>query len=828
MKKSILTVLGAIATLTLPVSCSDEFGADNVNGKGRISPLVDINTETVTSRSTSPESRATASRAVEVTVADLSLRLTKTDGSYSGEWPMAEFPIEQEFGVGEYTLEAFYGDPTVQGFDLPAYSGSQTITVKDGETTTPSITATLANAMVTMKYTDAFINYMADYGSSVNGIEYGKTEERAVYVTPGDVEIKVSVKKPNGLGAEFTLDNVKAEARHHYTVTVDVNNGGVGDATLNVTFDDMMSTEEIEIDLSDKVLSSPAPVITPKGYNPATTIDVVTGSPTDLNLSMNLVAMAGLRNVNLKTKSTSLQRQGWPEEIDLMAADENTKAKLTELGLDVVGLWKTPGEMAVINLSKVVEHIRTVAGDDNITEFTVTVKDKLMRQTDETVLRLNVEDVMMDLKATTGEFYEPGSPLNVILGFNGPGSYIKDKIQMEYFNSNAGVWSNMTINSVSEGRSRTMLDYTINVNTPALNEAIRIRARYENSVSNEITVEMAPFELVVSELNVFSKHAYGQLRGTGSNPTPSLAETTILLKAGNGQFSEVNPVSENGYLKFENLTPNTLYTAKAIKDGISSRIITFTTEGATDVPNGNMESWYTFVPSGTCWWQVDYPGADTNTPWGTMNLLTTSEGGTNAGASACGYSAKSGTTFADGNGGGQCALIQTVGWGKGNTAWLGRVNGTSGGLAGGACQHFTPGELYLGHYDASSQKAVYDGLVASSRPSSLRFSYKYEPKNNADWGVAEIHVLAADGTIIAEQVVNLTAQSEFTTRNMQLNYPMGSKKAVRVQVMFKSCGNSDCLAINNNNMDCPPSANASTDRGYIGSKLYIDDIQLIY
>lgn len=826
MKKTILTVLGALAALSLPVSCSEDFG-DNINGNGRIIPTTDINTETIVSRSTSPESRANASRAIEVTVADLSLRLTKTDGSFSGEWPLADFPSDKDFSVGEYSLEAFYGDPAQQGFDMPAYSGSQTVIVKDGETATPAVTATLANAMVTIKYTDAFVGYMADYGATVNGIEYTKTEERAVYVTPGDVEIKINVKKPNGLGAEFTLDNVNTEARHHYTVTVDVNNGGVGDAKLNITFDDMMDTEEVEIDLSDKVLSSPAPVITPKGFTDGSTIDVVTGMSTDMNLSMNLVAMAGIRNVVLKTKSTSLLRQGWPEEIDLMNADGATQAKLNDLGLDVLGLWKTPGEMAVLTFSDVVKYIRTVANDDNITEFTVTLKDKLMRESDPVTIRLNVEDVLMDLKPS-GEYLEPGSALNVVLGFNGPGTYIKDNIEMEYFNETSGVWNKLKINSVSEGRSRTMLDYTVNISTPAIDAALRLRARYGNSVSNEITVEMAPFELTVSELNVFSKYAFGVLKGTGSHAAPAVSDVTFLLKTENTDFAEVTPSVEGGYVKFSNLAPNTVYTARVKKDDILSRSVTFTTENATDVPNGDMETWYTYKPSGTCWWQVDYPGEDANAVWGTMNLLTTSEGGTSAGASACGYSSKSGTTSDEGNGGGKCALIQTVGWGKGNTAWLGRVNGTSGGLAGGACQHFTAGELYLGHYDATSQKAVYDGLVASSRPSSLQFTYKYTPKNSADWGVAEVHVLAADGSVIAEQVVNLTAQSDFTPKTLQLNYPMGSKKAVRVQVMFKSCGNQDCLAINNNNMDCPPSANASTDKGYIGSKLYVDDIQLIY
>ena len=149
-----------------------------------------------------------------------------------------------------------------------------------------------------------------------------------------------------------------------------------------------------------------------------------------------------------------------------------------------------------------------------------------------------------------------------------------------------------------------------------------------------------------------------------------------------------------------------------------------------------MEEWSVGEKHGKGWWQVDYPSAtaDKSGPWATMNLLTTSEKSytTSASAPACGYCSKSGTTpvsGADAFEGSTGALIQSVGWGSGNTAfslfgnWLGK------------CEHTTFGELYLGDYNHDpTRNDDYSGFEFTSRPKSMTFYTKYAPKNGADFG----------------------------------------------------------------------------------------------
>lgn len=812
--------IGAIAGSSLLLSCSDDWGTA-ANGSGRIVPTVDLDREMITSRSTDPTSRALQSRATDLTAADLSIRLTKTDGTGGMEWPkLSDFPVEKEFGVGQYKLEAFYGDEDEQGFDCPSYYGSQTITVEDGKTTNPTLTASMSKSMVTVKYTESFMNYMADWGAKVNGIEYVKGEDRAVYVTPGDVTVRINVTKPNGLGAEFTLDKVEAKAKYHYTITVDVNNGGVGDGLLNITFDDMMETEDITIDLSDELLSSPAPEIKAKGFESNTAVDVVSGIAAE-NVSMSLVAMANLSAVKMTTASPSLIKQGWPSEIELMSADEFTQAKLKELGLEVLGLWKNPGQMAVIDFSQVPVHS---SGDEEAT-FTLTVKDQLMRESDATTLTFNIEKAAIEL-VSADNFYQSNMPVNVVIGFNGGQKVLKENIKIEYKNPVSGRWNELAISNVSEGRSRAMLDYTVTVTAPNMESTLTIRANYQGNVSNEISID--PYIVTADEKDTYSTYAFVRVVGVA---TP---EVKVNITK-DGDSAEQKTVSiENGFIKLESLEPATHYTVEVAPEGMDVKTVELTTENATQLENGMLEDgWSATATNNNRDWSLF-----TVSGWSTMNELTTSKGGNYVSilgavtsVAGAGYVAMSGTQNTnDAAEGSTAALIQTVGWGASNGLG-GRSGLTTYTLK---CENSTAGELYLGHWDEDNETAVYDGMEISSRPAALKFSYKYEPKNAADWGVAEVHVLAADNSVIAEKTFTINEQSEYVEKELTLDYPKSAKKAARIQVRFKSSGNAECLYTGSDKNQLqlyytyPTNTPVKTKEGFIGSKLYVDAIQLIY
>ena len=250
MKKEMLSGLTAVAAGILIAGCSDTFNP-NSSQNGRIYACVDLDTEVINSAgsSNSPSRQATA-----VTASQLAIDLNSDDGRVSRHWDSLDlFPADEDFPTGAYTMEASYGAATDQGYDKPYYHGSARLNVKESETTPVSITATLANAMVSVTFTDNFRKFFQEYTPQL--ITAGDTRiaydrEEPCYVTPGAVTLQLDVTKFTGSTATLTPKTFTAEPCHHYRLTVDVD-AQAGEGQPILKYDEMLATEDVIIDLSD-------------------------------------------------------------------------------------------------------------------------------------------------------------------------------------------------------------------------------------------------------------------------------------------------------------------------------------------------------------------------------------------------------------------------------------------------------------------------------------------------------------------------------------------------------------------------------------------------
>jgi len=82
-----------------------------------------------------------------------------------------------------------------------------------------------------------------------------------------------------------------------------------------------------------------------------------------------------------------------------------------------------------------------------------------------------------------------------------------------------------------------------------------------------------------------------------------------------------------------------------------------------------------------------------------------------------------------------------------------------------------------------------------------------------------------DQTLVKKEE-KLYSQSSYVVKEIRLDYSLASK-AAKIYMKFKSSGNSECWEINSTNLTPPPAMNLS-DGEYVGSQLYIDDVELIY
>lgn len=354
MKKTVTLFACSLALLGLG-SCANEDNPALGQGEGAISLSLSTDGTVVDAV---PATRA--SQATKVPDAsELAITMTKSDGTYSKTWAsVADFPAEQPLKIGSYKITATYGNETDEGFDAPYYYGETNVVVEEGKTTEASVRAQLGNSMVSISYTDEFKNYFAQYSSQVHSeggdfITFVSDETRPAYVRPGKVNLTLSITKSNGVHADIQPAEFEALARHHYHITLDVNNGQTGEGVLKITFDDSVVGEDVDVDLSDDVLSAPAPVVNASGFTPGTAYETMELAAASEPLRMTASAAGGIKSVTLTTQSDPLLAKGFPAEIDLMAATPAQQALLQTLGLDVKGLWKNPDKLAVIDFTNV-------------------------------------------------------------------------------------------------------------------------------------------------------------------------------------------------------------------------------------------------------------------------------------------------------------------------------------------------------------------------------------------------------------------------------------------------------------------------------------------
>lgn len=324
------------------------------------------------------------------------------------------------------------------------------------------------------------------------------------------------------------------------------------------------------------------------------------------------------------------------------------------------------------------------------------------------------------------------------------------------------------------------------------------------------------FNLVVYPGNTWTKQFTANTQIIHGNADVIREGMTFEYKAG-----ETNWISSRDSL-ITGLTPGTNYQVR-LKYGKHYKETNVATYPIIELENGDMEHWTKEGPANNnTYWYVMYPWneEDEKKYWNTINLTTTQDGEIRNSSwdlfppyTWTTYVANSGTISVTDSHSGNAALIRTVGWGSGSTA------------AGDASdiKHVTPGELYLGSYDLSSHLPVY-GIEYKSRPTNVKFWCKYEPKSS-DLMIAQIIIMDANGETIGSASVpenESGAIANWTEKTLDIQYTDLEKEPSKMYILFKSGSLTDT-----NVMDKPSFGNLS-DGESVGSKLYIDDVELIY
>ncbi|MCM1005184.1 MAG: DUF4493 domain-containing protein [Prevotella sp.] len=811
--KKMLCLVGSAAALLLP-GCASDTADDIAAGKGKIVLQVGIDgnvTDVV------PATRASQASVVPQ-ASELNIRLAKADGSYAESWgSIEEFPKDKEFPQGAYSLEVFYGSPEFEGFEKPYYYGVSDVAVEDGKVSEASVTATLANCMVSIDYTDAFKSFFAEYSTQthVEGgdyISFMSDETRPAYMRTGKTTVTVSVTKQNGLSASIEAADFEADARHHYHITLDVNNGQTGQGEIVVKFDDSIVTEDVTIDVSDQAMLTPAPVVTPSGFVHNSPVAADEYAPMNTT-QMTVNAPAGISKVTLTCQSPYLQSKGFPSEIELMSMTEAQRALLESFGLQLVGFKKTD-KFAVIDFSNVTEHI---SGTGSHT-FTVVTKDKYSKVNDPVTLMINTRTVNTHIISVPDIFIDDTQTVMNVNSDAANFANCKVGVQVE----NEGVWSSVPFKLTDKGEG----NYALSFNVPDEAQDYPVRLTISGNVVGSATLHKVGVAVSANEADVWATHADVSIRKNVNTP---LSELSFFVSTDGNTYSRVNATANvDGTVTVNGLTPGTKYYIKGTDNGElanSLNTLSVSTETALQPQNGNMDSW----GKDSGWskksaWVGNtiykyWPGLADNEYWATRNNLTTCK---DFGATSCWYNCYSGTYDAAGINGTKCAEICTVGWSRNQlNSWVDDNP-----------KYTSAGYLFMGthtYIHSTDTETFSYGRPFASRPAGLKFMYKFKSVNSESFKAYVVVENRNNGKVTElgrGEIVSNQDKTAFTQATVKINYTNKKLKATHAYVVFVSS-----TADNPTTVKVQGSIGTFqgySDSRYTGNVLNVDNIEFTY
>ena len=270
------------------------------------------------------------------------------------------------------------------------------------------------------------------------------------------------------------------------------------------------------------------------------------------------------------------------------------------------------------------------------------------------------------------------------------------------------------------------------------------------------------------------------------------------------------------------------YKVRALYRGaISSNEVTATLETPAQLPNSDMEEWqsvklgktsifggradfYDFLP---------YKSGESDIWWATIN-----ERSRDYSVSRIKITSAPCVSYTDDSsivhGGSKSALIYTSGHG-GSYASTVDIIYPEGAFAG---------SLFIGKYKWSDGKEQLDpGHAFSKRPTSLVFWYKYIPKNTDSFKVyAELkngNDIIASGTYIPTAI---SSETEWVKIELPLVYVDTPNVATDIFVQFLSTEKTSFVASDFDKKKKVSFPNMPNWEVHMGSRLYIDDISLVY
>lgn len=145
--------------------------------------------------------------------------------------------------VGKYIIKAASNgfDGKASGFDIPYYTGADTVVIQEGEELNRKLVCTLANVKVTVKFDAEFVSKFKSVEAQVGDtlgtytpVTFTATETRSAYFPVTSLYSEITVVNNNGVQNKLKNKFTDVKARDHYILNYKLAESGKGNVTVTV------------------------------------------------------------------------------------------------------------------------------------------------------------------------------------------------------------------------------------------------------------------------------------------------------------------------------------------------------------------------------------------------------------------------------------------------------------------------------------------------------------------------------------------------------------------------------------------------------------------
>lgn len=180
---------------------------------------------------------------------DFNLKVSDENGAAIWTGKASQWSDQTKLRVGNYSVEATYGDSSAEGFDKAYLYGKTNFAIAGAGTQNVTVNVILKKALVKLVCTDAFRNYFKDWNFTVltgkgTAIPFARNETKAAFVDA--YKFSVSGTLTNQAGNVQTLSAVEYTSIKEatcYTVKFDASK--TGGLKISILFNDTVETVDV-------------------------------------------------------------------------------------------------------------------------------------------------------------------------------------------------------------------------------------------------------------------------------------------------------------------------------------------------------------------------------------------------------------------------------------------------------------------------------------------------------------------------------------------------------------------------------------------------------